>query len=206
MSLEASRHGLQLELSRARLVQFAERLVFPNHPHRRHADGRFIFACIAAIRRMARGLAIRDHLSFDGRHPCHARLHPGARTDRARLAHFTDAFDLPADAQLLHLESDSASGQRRLGELGQTRAHSKRASASVEKEWSARRRPRIWDVSRISWLRSRMRCRRRRGHANKNACFLGESHMRNSTSEARWKSIAESKGLRCGYLREGVEG
>ena len=39
MPLETSRHGLQLEVSRARLVQFAERLVFPNHSRRDHADG-----------------------------------------------------------------------------------------------------------------------------------------------------------------------
>src|SRR4029077_2982449 len=47
------------------------------------------------------------------------------------LAHFTDALDLPADAQLLHLESDSARDQRRLGQLGQTRTHRQRAGAGV---------------------------------------------------------------------------
>ena len=71
---------------------------------------------------------------------------------------------------------------------------------------SAARRLRIWDVSRNLVEIANAMHRRRRGHANKNACFLGESHMRNSTSEARWKSIAESKGVMCGYLREGVEG
>ena len=34
-------------------------------------------------------------------HPRHARLHFGTRTDPARLAHFADAPDLSADAQLL---------------------------------------------------------------------------------------------------------
>ncbi len=39
MSLETSRHGLQLEISRARLVQPAECLVFPDHSRCHHADG-----------------------------------------------------------------------------------------------------------------------------------------------------------------------
>ena len=33
------RDGLQLEVPRARLVQFAEHLVFPNHSGRDHARG-----------------------------------------------------------------------------------------------------------------------------------------------------------------------
>ena len=63
MSLETSRHGFQLELSRARLVQSAERLVFPNHSRRDHADGRFVSAGLASVWRMARGPAVRDHVS-----------------------------------------------------------------------------------------------------------------------------------------------
>src|SRR5207237_10309564 len=39
------------------------------------------------------------------------------------LANYSDAPDLPADAELLHLESNFAWSKRRMGELGQTRAH-----------------------------------------------------------------------------------
>jgi len=131
MSLETSRHGVQLELSRARLVQFAEHLVFPDRPRRRHANGRFVFARLAAIRRMAGGHAIRHHILVDGRDPRDARLHSGARTNSARVAHLADALNLSADAQLLHLESDLARGERRLGELGQTRAHRECAGPRV---------------------------------------------------------------------------
>ena len=131
MSLETSRHGVQLELSRARLVQFAEHLVFPDHSRGHHADGGFVPAGLAAIRRVERGAAVRHHISCDGRAPRHARLYFGTRTNPARLAHFADAPDLSPDAQLLHLESNPARHQRRLGQLGQTRAHRQRAGASV---------------------------------------------------------------------------
>ncbi len=46
MSLETSRHGLQLALPRARLVQPAERLVFPNPARRAHAAGRSSFSSL----------------------------------------------------------------------------------------------------------------------------------------------------------------
>jgi ribosomal protein S18 acetylase RimI-like enzyme len=39
------------------------------------------------------------------------------------VAYFIDAFDLPPDAQLVHLESNPAPNQRRLARLRQTRAH-----------------------------------------------------------------------------------
>ena len=83
------------------------------------------------IWRVERGVAVRHHIPGDGRDPRHARLHVGARTDRARLAHSADAPDLSSHAQLLHLESHPARHQRRLGQLGQTRAHRQRARASV---------------------------------------------------------------------------
>ncbi len=131
MSVETSRHGLQLELSRARLVQFAERLVFPDHPRRHHADGRFVPARFAAIRRLGAVLPfVIMFLAMDV-HPGDARLHFGTRTNPARLADSTDAPDLPADAQLLHLESNPARDQRRMGQLGQTRAHCQRACACM---------------------------------------------------------------------------
>src|SRR5678815_863121 len=131
MSMETPRHGVQLELSRARLVQFAEHLVFPDHPGGHYADGRSVPASLAAIWRLERGAAIRDHVSCDGRAPCHARLYFGTRTNPAGLAHFTDAPDLPSNAQLLHLESHPPRDQRRVGELGQTRAHRQCAGAGV---------------------------------------------------------------------------
>ena len=133
MFVETSRYGFQLELSRAWLVQFAERLVFPNRSRSDHSDGRFIFARLTSIRRLARGVAVRDHVPFNGRDPGDARLHLGTRTNHARVADFTNAPDLSADAELLHLESDFARDQRRVGELGQTRTHSQRARARVTK-------------------------------------------------------------------------
>ena len=133
MSLETSRHGVQLELSRPRLVQFAEHLVFPDHSGGHHADGRFVPARFAAVWRLERGAAVRYHVPGDGRAPGDARLHFGTRTNPARLADSADAPDLPSDAQLLHLESNPARDQRRMGELGQTRAHCQRACAGVNK-------------------------------------------------------------------------
>src|SRR5438093_12147111 len=120
MSVETSRHGVQLELPRTWLVQFAEHLVFPNHSRGHHTDGGFVPSGVAAIWRLERGAAVRHHLPRNGPAPRHASLHAGARTDRARLAHFADALDLPSDAQLLRLESNLARHQRRLGKLGQT--------------------------------------------------------------------------------------
>jgi len=58
-------------------------------------------------------------------------LHFRTRTDHARVADFADAADLSADAELLHLESDFPRDQRRLGKLGQTRAHRQRSRAGV---------------------------------------------------------------------------
>src|SRR5215831_10229983 len=118
MSLETSRHGVQLELSRAWMVQFAEHLVFPDHSRGRYADGGFVFARVAAVRRVERSAAIRYHVLGDGRPSRDARLHSGARTNLARLARSTDAINLPPDAQLLYLESNPARDQRRVGELG----------------------------------------------------------------------------------------
>src|SRR5438067_5414492 len=112
MSMETSRHGVQLELSGTRLVQFAEYLVFPDHSRGDHANGRSVPSCVVAIRRVERSAAIRYHVSCDGCSPRHARLHSGTRTDPARLAHFTDAPDLPSHAQLLHLESNPPRDQR----------------------------------------------------------------------------------------------
>src|SRR4029453_13422062 len=80
---------------------------------------------------MERRAAVRHHVFSDGCASRYARLYPGTRTNSARLAHFTDAIDLPAHAQLLHLESDPARDQRRVGELGQTRTHRQRAGAGV---------------------------------------------------------------------------
>ena len=131
MFVETSGHGFQLELSGAGLVQFAKRLVFPDHSRRRHADGRFVLVCFAAVRRVARGVAICDHVFIDGRDSRDARLHFGTRTNHARVADLTDAADLSADAQLLHLESNFARDQRRVGELGKTRTHRERSRARV---------------------------------------------------------------------------
>ncbi len=75
--------------------------------------------------------AVRHHISVNGCDSGHARLHPGTRTDQARVANFADAPDLSADAELLHLESNSARDQRRLGELGQTRTHRERAGSRI---------------------------------------------------------------------------
>src|SRR6266496_2068668 len=135
MSLETPRHGVQLELSRAWLVQFAERLVFPNHSRGRYANGGFVPDCVAAVRRVERGVAIHYYFPVDGRDPRHARQARtiGSRSSRqASVAHFTNAIDLSADAQLLHLESDPARNQRRMGKLGQTRTHRQRARASLD--------------------------------------------------------------------------
>src|ERR1044072_1817297 len=118
MSLETSRHGVQLELPRTRLVQLAEHLVFPNHSRGHYADGRFVPTRVVTVWRLERGPSIRHHVPCNGCAARHASLHSGTRTDPACLAHFTDAPDLPSNAQLLHLESDPARDQRRLGQLG----------------------------------------------------------------------------------------
>src|SRR5439155_10325479 len=76
--------------------------------------------------------AVCAHIPRNGRDSRNARLHARARAHCPRLANFADAIDLPANAQLLHLESDPARDQRRLGELGQTRAHRQRARASMK--------------------------------------------------------------------------
>ena len=110
-----SEYGVQLELSRAWLVQFAQHLVFPDHSRRCHADGRFVLACLSAVRRLARSHAVRDYVPVHGRDSSQARLSSGARTHRPCLADFADAPDLSSEAQLLHLESDPARDQRRRG-------------------------------------------------------------------------------------------
>src|SRR5262249_43977117 len=131
MSVEASRHGVQLELSRTRLVQFAQYLVFPNHSRRYYADGGFVPAGVIAIWCLDGSDAVHPDLPRDGRASRHASLHARARANRTRLAHSTNAPDLSADAQLLRLESNPARHQRRLGQLGQTRTHSQCARSSV---------------------------------------------------------------------------
>ena len=64
MSLETSRHGFQLELSRAGLVQFAERVVLPDYPRRHHAHGGFVFARVSPVRRVARAHAFCDYFPY----------------------------------------------------------------------------------------------------------------------------------------------
>jgi hypothetical protein len=90
---------------------------------------------------MARSLAVRDHIPLDGCDPGNAGLHFGERTGYARMANFADAPDLPADAELLHLESNFARDQRRMGQLGQTGAHRERAGASVGLKFAVLRFP-----------------------------------------------------------------
>src|SRR6266480_6134272 len=131
MPLETPRYGLQPEVSRARLVQSTQHLVFPDHLGGHHADGGFISARLAAIWHLERSDAICHHLLGHGRAPRDARLHSRTRVDRARLADIADASDLPPDAQLLHLESGPARNQRRLGKLGQTGTHCQRAGSRV---------------------------------------------------------------------------
>ena len=79
-----------------------------------HADGGFVPARLASLRRLARGPAVRYHLPGDGRAPRDARLHHGRRTDLRGLADSADAPDLSADAQLCDLESDPPRDQRRV--------------------------------------------------------------------------------------------
>jgi hypothetical protein len=106
-------------------------LVFPDHLGGCYTDGGLVLTRIAAVWRVARGAAVYHHVPVDGCAPRHAGLHFGTRTNPARLAHFANATDLSADAQLLHLESDPARDQRRMGELGQTRTHRQRACPGV---------------------------------------------------------------------------
>jgi len=61
----------------------------------------------------------------------HARLPARARADRARLAYFADAPHLSSDAQLLHLESDPARHQRRMGQLGKLERNRQRARRAL---------------------------------------------------------------------------
>ena len=63
---------------------------------------------VASVRRLARGVTIRDHVPGNGCHSGDAGLYSGTRKCRAGLADSADAFHLPADAQLLHLESNLA--------------------------------------------------------------------------------------------------
>src|SRR5207244_1578298 len=91
----------------------------------------FVPDCIVAIRRVAGGAAIHCHVPGDGRNPRHACLPARAGAGHLGLAHLAHASDLSPDAQLLHLESDPARDQRRLGKLGQTRAHRQCAGAAV---------------------------------------------------------------------------
>src|SRR5437868_9977028 len=98
MPVKTSLYGFQLELSRARLVQFAERLVFPNHPRGRHADGRSLSARIIAFRRMGRGHALCRYVFGHGLNSGDTRVYTGTRTRHARVAHLANAIDLPAAA------------------------------------------------------------------------------------------------------------
>src|SRR5467141_3410952 len=100
MSLETSRHGLQLEIPRPGLVQFAERLVFPNHPGRDHADGGLVSPRLAAVRSLERGAAVRHRVSEYGRAPRHPCLHHRTRIHHPRLADSADAIDLSPDVEL----------------------------------------------------------------------------------------------------------
>src|SRR5207248_8971759 len=108
MSSETSRHGVQLELPRARLVQSAERLVFPDHSRGCYAHGGFVPDCVAAVWRVERRAAVHNYFPRHGRDPRHACLPALTRSDRVRLANLTNAPDLSADALLLHLESHPA--------------------------------------------------------------------------------------------------
>src|SRR5207237_8752755 len=120
MSLETSRHDLQLELSRARLVQVAERLVLPNHSGGGHAGGGFAIVRFASVRCLERGPPVCNYISFHGRHPADARLHFRTRTDHARVADFAVAADLSAVSDVLSFESIFACDYCVLGRLGQT--------------------------------------------------------------------------------------
>ena len=131
MSVETSRYGFQLEVSRTGLVQLAERLVFPNRSRRHHADGGLVPAGIASLRRVARGVAFRYRLSLDGCDSRDTRVHSRTRIRLARLANFTDATDLSADAELCDLESNFPRAQRRLGQLGKTRTHCERSRSRL---------------------------------------------------------------------------
>src|SRR4051794_24412174 len=86
MSVETSRHGVQLELSRSRLVQLTQYLVLPDHSDRHYADGGFVSSGLSAVWRVERGAAVCHHISCHGRAARHARLHFGTRTNPARLA------------------------------------------------------------------------------------------------------------------------
>src|SRR2546423_9500040 len=149
MSLETSRYGVQLESSRARLVQFAEYLVFPNHSRGCHAHGGFVFAGIAAVWHLECRAAFHHRIPGDGCAARHAGMYFGTRTNPERLAHPADASHLSPDAELLHLESHPARHQRRMGQLGQTRAHRERACPGVN--------ARVAHASRVSWMASRDR-------------------------------------------------
>src|SRR5262245_53445099 len=87
VSVETSRHGVPLELSRARLVQLAEHLVFPNHSRGSYTDGGFVSSGIAAVWCVERSAPVHPGIPGDGRAPRHAGLHTRARADCARLAH-----------------------------------------------------------------------------------------------------------------------
>src|SRR6266571_4044093 len=87
---------------------------------------------------MACSFAVRDHIPLDGCDSGNACLHFGERTRCTGMENFADASDLPADVELLHLESNFARDQRRLGELGQTRAHGQCSGASVRRRLKIR--------------------------------------------------------------------
>src|SRR5437764_14948922 len=106
MSVETSRHGVQLELSRARLVQLTEHLVLSDRSDAQYADRRSISAGLSAIRRVELGPAVRDDIPCHGRTTCDARRCFGMRTNPGRLAHLPDAPDPSGDALLLRLESN----------------------------------------------------------------------------------------------------
>src|SRR5215831_15163213 len=75
MSLETPRHGVQLELSRARLVQSAEHLVFSDYPCGCYAHRGPVSDCLATVWSVGSGAAIYHHIFGHGRDARHARLH-----------------------------------------------------------------------------------------------------------------------------------
>ncbi len=96
MSLETSRSYFQLALSRARLVQSAERLVFPNHPRRDFSAGRFSPHRFVTVWHLGRRPALRHYFSRDRSFHRGPGLFDRGRAGYSRMAHFADAPDLPA--------------------------------------------------------------------------------------------------------------
>src|SRR5438270_10519208 len=115
------------------MVQFAYGLVLSNNPGGRHADGGSFSTRIFAFRRLGRGHALCRYVFGHGLNSGDAGMYPGTRTRQARVAHLANAIDLPAAAQLLHLESNLARNQRCVGELGKTGTDGVGTSPSLER-------------------------------------------------------------------------